>query len=131
MAVYDFKSKKGGGVGRKTRLNPSLRGEHVKIIEEYAFTFRTLTAETLFNELEKLQANVCKKGAYNAKRRECLDLVKEEFKALDPYKLDKIWAIMFDNLRSILKNGGRSDYKPEHICKRKRQKDAGAGRQWI
>ena len=63
VAVYDFKSKKGGGVGRKTRLNPSLRGEHVKIIEEYAITFRTLTAETLFNELERLQANVCLRTA--------------------------------------------------------------------
>ena len=43
----------------------------------------------------------------------------EEFKAFNPYKLDRIWAIMFDNLRSIL--------KPEHTRKRKRQKDAGTG----
>ena len=50
-----------------------------------------------------------------------LDLVKEEFGAFDPYKLDRIWAIMYDNLRSILKNRGGNDYKPEHTGKRKRQ----------
>ena len=57
-----------------------------------------------------------------------MDLMKEEFKAFDPYKLevDRIWAIMFDNLRSILKNRGGNDYKPEYTGKRKRQKDAGA-----
>ena len=54
-----------------------------------------------------------------------LDLVKEEFGAFDPYKLDRIWAIMYDNLRSILKNRGGNDYKPEHTGKRKRQKSAG------
>ena len=53
------------------------------------------------------------------------DKVIEEFKAFDPYKLDRIWAIMFDNLRSILKNRGGNDYEPEHTRKRKRQKDAG------
>ena len=53
------------------------------------------------------------------------DLVKEEFKAFDPYKLDRIWAIMIDNLRSILKSRGWNDYQPEHNGKRKRQKDAG------
>ena len=52
-------------------------------------------------------------------------LVKEEFGAFDPYKLDRIWAIMYDNLRSILKNRGGNDYKPEHNGKRKRQKNAG------
>ena len=65
-------------------------------------------------------------GTYNTKRQEYLDLVIEEFKAFDPYKLDRIWAIMFDNLRSILKNRGGNDYEPEHTRKRKRQKDAGA-----
>ncbi len=44
---------------------------------------------------------------------------------IDPYKLDRIWAIMYDNLRSILKNRDGNDYKPEHNGKRKRQKDAG------
>ena len=62
---------------------------------------------------------------YNTKREEYLDLVKEEFGAFDPYKLDRIWAIMYDNLRSILKNRGGNDYKPEHTGKRKRQKSAG------
>ena len=52
-------------------------------------------------------------------------MVKEEFEAFDPYRLDRIWAIMFDNLRSILKNRGGNDYEPEHTRKRKRQKDAG------
>ena len=52
-------------------------------------------------------------------------LLKEEFGAFDPYKLDRIWAIMYDNLRSILKNRGGNDYKPEHNGKRKRQKNAG------
>ena len=66
------------------------------------------------------------KGTYNTKRQEYLDLVKEEFKAFYPYKLDRIWAIMFDNLRSILKNRGGNDYKPEYTGKRKRQEDAGA-----
>jgi hypothetical protein len=32
---------------------------------------------------------------------------------------------MYDNLRSILKNRGGNDYKPEHNRKRKRQKNAG------
>ena len=54
-----------------------------------------------------------------------LHMVKEEFGAFDPYKLDRIWAIMYDNLRSILKNRGGNDYKPEHTGKRKRQKNAG------
>jgi len=66
-----------------------------------------------------------KQGTYNTKREEYLDLVKEEFGAFDPYKLDRIWAIMYDNLRSILKNRGGNDYKPEHNRKRNRQKDAG------
>ena len=54
-------------------------------------------------------------------------MVIKEFKAFDPYKLDRIWAVMFDNdnLRSILKNRGGNDYEPEHTRKRKRQKDAG------
>ena len=64
-------------------------------------------------------------GTYNTKREEYLDLVKEEFGAFDPYKLYRIWAIMYDNLRSILKNRGGNDYKPEHTGKRKRQKNAG------
>ena len=66
-----------------------------------------------------------KQGTYNTKREEYLDLVKEEVGAFDPYKLDRIWAIMYDNLRSILKNRGGNDYKPEHNGKRKRQKNAG------
>ena len=52
-------------------------------------------------------------------------MVKEEFRAFDPYKLDRIWAIMYDNLRSILKNRGGNDDKPEHTGKRERQKSAG------
>ena len=52
-------------------------------------------------------------------------LLLHMFRAFDPYKLDRIWAIMFDNLRSILKNRGGNDYKLEHTGKRKRQKDAG------
>jgi hypothetical protein len=43
----------------------------------------------------------------------------------DPYKLDRISAIMFDDLWSIPKNRGGIDYKPEHDGKRKRQKDDG------
>ena len=66
-----------------------------------------------------------KQGTYNTKREEYLDLVNEEFGAFDPYKLDRIWAIMYDNLRSILKNRGGNDDKPEHTGKRKRQKNAG------
>ena len=73
-----------------------------------------------------LQTQIKKQGTYNTKREEYLDLVKEEFGAFDPYKLDRIWAIMYDNLRSILKNRGGNDYKPEHTGKRKRQKSAGA-----
>ena len=51
--------------------------------------------------------------------------MKEDFKAFDFYKLDGIWAIVFDNLRAILKNRGENDYKPEHNGKRKRQEDTG------
>ena len=72
-----------------------------------------------------LQTQIKKQGTYNTKREEYLDLVKEEFGAFDPYKLDRIWASMYDNLRSILKNRGGNDYKPEHTGKRKRQKSAG------
>ena len=77
------------------------------------------------DNFSSLQTQIKKQGAYNTKREECLDLVKEEFGAFDPYKLDRIWAIMYDNLRSILKNRGGNDYKPEHNRKRNRQKDAG------
>ena len=73
-----------------------------------------------------LQTQIKKQGTYNTKREEYLDLVEEEFGAFDPYKLDRIWAIMYDNLRSILKNRGGNDYKPEHTGKRERQKNAGA-----
>ena len=52
-------------------------------------------------------------------------IVIEEFKAFDPYKLDRIWAIVFDNIRSILKSRGGNDYQPDHNGKRKRHKDAG------
>ena len=70
MAVYDFNPKKGGNDGRKAKLTPSLRRERVKIrIEKRAFTFRALTAETLFDELEKLQANVCLRTAYSHLQR--------------------------------------------------------------
>ena len=42
-----------------------MRAEYVKIIEKYAFTFRSLTAETLFEELTKLQIKVCLRTVYN------------------------------------------------------------------
>ena len=77
------------------------------------------------DNFSSLQTQIKKQGTYNTKREEYLDLVKEEFGAFDPYKLDRIWAIMYDNLRSILKNRGGNDYKPEHTGKRKRQKSAG------
>ena len=35
--------------------------------------------------------------------------MKEEFKSFDPYKLDSIWAIMLDNLRSMLTSSNVSD----------------------
>ena len=78
------------------------------------------------DNFSSLQTQIKKQGTYNTKREEYLDLVKEEFGAFDPYKLDRIWAIMYDNLRSILKNRGGNDYKPEHTGKRERQKRAGA-----
>ena len=77
------------------------------------------------DNFSSLQTQIKKQGTYNTKREEYLDLVKEEFGAFDPYKLDRIWASMYDNLRSILKNRGGNDYKPEHTGKRKRQKSAG------
>ena len=40
-----------------------------------------------------LQTQIKKQGTYNTKREEYLDLVKEEFGAFDPYKLDRIWDI--------------------------------------
>ena len=90
------------------------------------YSISVLSPITFTEALASLHTQIRKKGAYNTKGQEYLDLAKEEFKAFDPYKLDRIWAIMFDNLRSILKNRGRNDYKPEHTSKRKRQKDAGA-----
>ena len=65
VAVSDFKHKKEGDVGRKSKLAPSSRAEYVKIIEKYSFTFRILTAETLFEELTSLQINVCLRTVYN------------------------------------------------------------------
>ena len=41
-----------------------------------------------------LQAQIEKQGTYNTKRQERLDLVKEEFGAFDPYKLDRMWTIL-------------------------------------
>ena len=75
-----------------------------------------------------LQTQIRKSGTYNTKRQEYLDLVIEEFKAFDSYnyKLDRIWAVMLNNLRSTLKSRGVSDYQPERNGKRGRQKDAGA-----
>ena len=72
-----------------------------------------------------LQNELARDKKYNTKREEYLDPVKEEFGAFDSYKLDRIWAIMYDNLRSTLKNRGGNDYKPEHTGKSKRQKNAG------
>ena len=69
MAVYDFKPKKRGSVGRKAKLTPSLRGERVKTIEKCALTLRALTAETPFSELEKLQTSVRLRVARSRLRR--------------------------------------------------------------
>ena len=64
-AVYEFKSKKLGNVGRNTKLTPSLRSQYTKIIEKYACSFRALTAETCFDELMKLQVDICLRTARN------------------------------------------------------------------
>ena len=64
-AVYEFKSKKLGNVGRNTKLTPSLRSQYTLIIEKYAYSFRTLTAETCFDELKKLQVDICLRTVYN------------------------------------------------------------------
>ena len=61
-AVYEFKPKKMGDVGRNTKLTPSLRSQYTKMIEKYACSFRALTAETCFDEFRRmfaLRATTC------------------------------------------------------------------------
>ena len=89
------------------------------------FDISFVTDEEEDDDYRRITRSQTRGKKYNTKREEYLDLVKEEFGAFDPYKLDRIWAIMYDNLRSILKNRGGNDYKPEHNRKRNRQKDAG------
>ena len=89
------------------------------------FDISFVTDEEEDDDYRRITRSQTRGKKYNTKREEYLDLVKEEFGAFDPYKLDRIWAIMYDNLRSILKNRGGNDYKPEHTGKRKRQKNAG------
>ena len=89
------------------------------------FDISFVTDEEEDDDYRRITRSQTRGKKYNTKREEYLDLVKEEFGAFDPYKLDRIWAIMYDNLRSILKNRGWNDYKPEHTGKRKRQKNAG------
>ena len=89
------------------------------------FDISFVTDEEDDDDYRRITRSQTRGKKYNTKREEYLDLVKEEFGAFDPYKLDRIWAIMYDNLRSILKNRGGNDYKPEHTGKRKRQKSAG------
>ena len=89
------------------------------------FDISFVTDEEEDDDYRRITRSQTRGKKYNTKREEYLDLVKEEFGAFDPYKLDRIWAIMYDNLRSILKNRGGNDYKPEHTGKRKRQKSAG------
>ena len=64
-AVYKFKSEKMGDVGRNTKLTPSLRSQYTKIIEKYDCSFRALTAETCFDELMKLQVDICLRTVHN------------------------------------------------------------------
>ena len=89
------------------------------------FDISFVTDEEDDDDYRRITRSQTRGKKYNTKREEYLDLVKEEFGAFDPYKLDRIWASMYDNLRSILKNRGGNDYKPEHTGKRKRQKSAG------
>ena len=46
--------------------------------------------------------------------------MKDEFRAYDPYKLDRARALMFDDLWSTLKSRGGDDYEPERTRKRER-----------
>ena len=89
------------------------------------FDISFVTDEEEDDDYRRIPRSQTRGKKYNTKREEYLDLVKEEFGAFDPYKLDRIWAIMYDNLRSILKNRGGNDYKPEHNGKRNMQKNAG------
>ena len=52
-------------------------------------------------------------------------LVEKNFHDFSVEKLDRIWGILFDNLRQRLKNDGGNDYKTLHAGKRKRQKNGG------
>ena len=49
-------------------------------------------------------------------------LVEKNFHDFSVEKLDRIWGILFDNLRQGLKSDGGNDYKTLHAGKRKRQK---------
>ena len=67
-----------------------------------------------FTFFSSLQKRIRKEVTYCTNREECLDLVIEQFKAFDPYKLDRIWAVMFDNLRVMFKNRDGNDFQPEN-----------------
>ena len=79
--AFDFKPKKVGNVGRNTKFTPPLRAQYVTTIDKYAFSFRTLTAETLFDEDELGADEAAGKCMLEncEDYHECARLVRREF----------------------------------------------------
>ena len=58
------------------------------------FDISFVTDEEDDDDYRRITRSQTRGKKYNTKREEYLDLVKEEFGAFDPYKLDRIWAII-------------------------------------
>ena len=58
------------------------------------FDISFVTDEEEDDDYRRITRSQTRGKKYNTKREEYLDLVKEEFGAFDPYKLDRIWAII-------------------------------------
>ena len=72
-----------------------------------------------------LQCAIQSESTYNTNREDMMRLVEKNFHDFSVEKLDRIWGILFDNLRQGLKSDGGNDYKTLHAGKRKRQKSGG------
>ena len=55
-----------------------------------------------------------------------MQLVEKSLFDFPTDKLDRVWGVVFDNLRQGLRSDGGNDYKTLHTGKRKRQKNGGA-----
>ena len=71
---------------------------------------------------DSLQRVMQSESSYNANREDMMQLVEKRIFDFPTDKLDRVWGVVFDNLRHWLKSDGGNDYKTLHAGKRKRQK---------